>query len=154
MSTRSVEVEFVRYRTREMMHTARQFIYDFAQYSGIPETRQWGLLTVNLCEIIRQQLPTECIWITPVLDIRFSGIPQPIPKIKKDGGIIFAASEPRFVIEEKRNDEIRPPVRSHVERVVKAIATEMRDVYHLRINRDVDHALLNPLVLHPLEFAT
>lgn len=140
MGARNVELELVQYRTGEMVHTARQLICNFVQYSGIVKPDDGGKVIVAIAGIIRGQSDTECLWRTGGVNVKFSGFPKPVPKIV-GGRVVFSSREPYFLLEENKGADLTPSMRTHVLRVTDAIAEEMRDVYKLRVEKD------GPLVL-------
>lgn len=132
---KGVEFEFVQYRTGEMKHAASALVKNFAVYSGIVGTELWLTLMGDLSKIIDNQLPYECLWKTSALDVLFSGFTDPIPIIN-EGRVIFSPKEPRFIFQEKMNPDVRPAVRTHVQRVTNAIVREMHDVYRMDVKKE------------------
>lgn len=101
MPARNVELELIRYRKPDVLHASRMLVQFFAGYSGIIGVENWPRYFYDLTRIVSEEADVEMLWKTPVVDLRFSGFPKPIPKIDGER-VIFAADEPRFTFEEKR----------------------------------------------------
>src|SRR3989344_6247804 len=124
---RTAEFEIVKYRTDEMVHASKELIYNYAQYSGIRGTELWPIMIFKVADIIHNQSSKHCEWTTPGLSIRFSGFLPTLPRIN-EGKLEYSAKEPHFTLVEGVEYDLRPAVKTHINRVTSAIVEEMHDV--------------------------
>lgn len=134
MNPRKVELEMVQYRTADIGHATDRLIRNYAEYSGIEGTKQWPRMWHQVMLLIRDQIPFNCLWEARGVDISFSFFLEPQPRMI-NGGLIYSPPEPRIAFTE-RPEFVRPSVRTHIGRVIEAIAREMHEVYHLAVKKD------------------
>ena len=131
MIAKEARIELVTYRTDHISEATIALIKNFAEYSGIYGTRQWVSAIIHLLKIIESQKPQQFSLNAEGLEVSFSGFPNPRPLIR-DGSLVYEPKEPRFIIEDRWND-ILPRQRTRIARVTSDIASEMRDVFRMKI---------------------
>ncbi len=130
MRAKEAKLELVTYKTDNIAEATVALISNFAKYSRIYGTREWIGAIVHLLRIIDRQQNIQHALSAEGVEVSFSGFPNPIPTVDKDGNIIFKAREPRFTIRDHW-EEISPRQRTRIAMVTSDIAGEMREVYHL-----------------------
>ena len=131
MVAKEARVELITYQTDHICEATVALITNFARYSGVYGTKQWIGALIHLLEIIKNQKPQEYFLNAEGIEVSFSGFPNPRPLIR-DGSLVYEPKEPRFVIEDRWND-ILPRQRTRIARVTSDIASEMRDVFRIKI---------------------
>lgn len=128
------ELEIVRYKELEVGHATGQLIYNFAEYSNIIGKQTWSRLEANMLPLIREHNPFNILWKAEGIDIKFSYFLDPIPLSRGDE-FIYVTPEPKVTFLE-RWGELLPSKMDHVSKIAEAIAWEMEDVYHLKVEKD------------------
>lgn len=134
MAAGNAELEVVEYRVSDISHVTFELIYNFAEYSGIAGTVAWMGVGLEILPLIRNQRPVELICKGRGINVALSYFALPEPETT-DEGVIFSSPEPTIAFSE-RPESITPTLRTHVSRVTDAIAREMEEVYHLRVEKD------------------
>lgn len=131
MTAKEARIEFVTYRTDHISEAAVALISNFAKYSGIYGTPEWVGAIVHLLRIIENQKPVQYSLNAEGIGISFSGFPNPRPLIR-EGSLLYESKEPCFTIED-RWETILPKQRTKIARATSEIASEMKDVFHMRV---------------------
>lgn len=134
MKLRDAELEIIEYRVGEIGHATNKLIDNYVNYSGIAGTESWPFLWYQLLSCIRDQTGVNLYWLAQGMEVKFSYFLDPRPTVA-DGKVVFTPPEPSIAFLE-RPEGILPTKRTHLQRVVNAITEEMKDVYHLRVEKD------------------
>lgn len=141
MTAKEARVELVNYHTDHIVEATVALIRNFAVYSGIYGTGQWGRAIVHLLRIIENQKSQQFSLNAEGIKVSFSGFPNPRPLIQ-EGELVYESKEPRFTIED-RWDDILPRQRTRIDRATSEIAEEMKAVFRMRVEYP-PHTLIFP----------
>lgn len=134
MASRSAELEIVRFKEDDIRHATGKLIYNFVEYSNIMGTDIWKRLWIDLVGLIKDHTALDVIWKAEGMDIKFSYFLDPMPLLR-DEEFIYSTPEPKITFME-RWGELLPSRMDHVSKIAEAIAWEMEDVYHLKVEKD------------------
>lgn len=135
LETRTVRFEISTPKTEEIVNTTGQF-FGYLAHSGIHGIDILIEGLVPLVQRIRAQSPEEFLIQTDEeVDIVFSGIKRPTPRIDENG-IIFQASEPTLAVRKNFRD-LNPSRKSSIDRTFQEIIDEMQNVYKMDVMRDI-----------------
>ena len=130
----NTELEIVRFKEDDIRHATGKLIYNFAEYSNITGTEIWKRLWIDMVGLIKDHAALDIIWRAEGMDIKFSYFLDPMPLLRGDE-FIYSTPEPKVTFME-RWGEVIPSKMDHVSKISEAIAWEMEDVYHLKVEKD------------------
>lgn len=131
-------VEMVSYRVPDVVATSYDFIRKFARHSGAYGIWDAKAYIDGIKDIVENQKPKPFRLSAPGVDLYFSGVIPPIPKME-DGELIFEAPDLGFAIlpnNETLNTISGPARKNHLQQIADAVMAEMKKSHSVDIHRN------------------
>lgn len=128
---RTAEFEIVRFRTEEILNASRDLVVNYTQYSGVSGTQDWPEDLEKVANIIREQQPRSYEWVSPEMNLVFSGFPFPTIEEGESRAIV---EPPHFVLREGVFYSLLDSKRKlRIEHTTRRIIEEVSDLHGLNL---------------------